>query len=92
MLIIATRRPVVNATRILFDATRPHPARRDFGRGLLRSVPTTRRTWSDADAAWAAAEFASEVDPRPTAYDRHIEMLANEAEAQDRIERGCLPL
>jgi hypothetical protein len=76
----------VAKTTILFDATQPHAAARDFGRGILRSVPTARRTWTSQDEAWAARE----LNYRPTAYDRHIDMLAALAEAQDRLERGCL--
>jgi hypothetical protein len=85
--ITATRR-VVNPTRrttVLFDATMRHPARRDFGRGILASRPTFTRTWTDADASWAAAEFSRELSNEPD-YDR----LAAIAEAQDRVERGCL--
>jgi hypothetical protein len=69
----------------LFDATARCNPNRTFGRGLLRSLPTTRRTWSDADASWAAAEFSRELSNEPD-YDR----LAAIAEAQDRLERGCL--
>jgi hypothetical protein len=86
--ITATRRPVnpTRGTRVLFDATQRHPARRDFGRGILRSVPTYRAPYTAADAAWAAEAFARPV----TAYDLEMDRRAALAEAQDRLERGCL--
>jgi hypothetical protein len=86
--ITATRRAVnpTRRTRVLFDATRRHPAPRTFGRGLLRPLPTYRAPYTAADAAWAAQAFSRPV----TAYDLHLEALAKEAEAQDRLERGCL--
>jgi hypothetical protein len=71
---------------VLFDATRRQPAPRDFGRGILRSLPTARRTWTSQDEAWAARE----LNDRPTAYDRHVDTLAALAATQDRLERGCL--
>ena len=57
MSTILTPRRVVNPTRrttVLFDATKRHPARRDFGRGLLRSVPTYRTGYTADDAALVA--------------------------------------
>jgi hypothetical protein len=86
-IITATRRPVnpTRRTRVLFDATQRHLARRDFGRGILRSVPTYRTGYTAADEAWAAAEFNRELSGAPD-YDR----LAAIAEAQDRLERGTL--
>jgi hypothetical protein len=65
----------VAKTTILFDATQRHPAPRDFGHGLLRSVPTAR-----------------ELNYRPTAYDRHVDALAEEATWTDSYCRGVLPL
>jgi hypothetical protein len=38
----------------------------------------------------APDDFGQGILRRPTAYDRHIDMLAALAEAQDRLERGCL--
>ena len=86
--ITATRR-VVNPTRrttVLFDATQRHPARRDFGRGVLRSLPTFKAPASAEDMAWAAREFNADL----TAYDRELERRAAEAEALDRLTAGTL--
>jgi hypothetical protein len=73
----------VRSTVVLFDGGRRHVVR-DFGRGILRSLPTTRRTWTDADAAWAAEVFNA------TAYDRHVDELDHEVDATDPFVAGCL--
>jgi hypothetical protein len=76
----------------LFDATVRRNLNRSFGRGLLRSLPTACRTWSDDDAAWAAAEFASEVNLQASVFDRELERGAQEAAWTDSYCRGVLPL
>jgi hypothetical protein len=92
---VCTRRvkPILTPTRtsrVMFDATQRHPAPRDFGRGILRSLPTDRRNWTDADAAWAAQAFGA-VDaggePLPLS-DAELEQAAEWAAALDRLERG----
>jgi hypothetical protein len=86
--ITATRRSVnpTRRTRVVFDATWRLPAPRTFGRGLLRSLPTYKAPYTAADAAWAAGAFS-----RPaTAYDLEMDRQAALAEAQDRLEGGCL--
>jgi hypothetical protein len=54
---------------------------RSFGRGILASRPTTRAAFTFSDAAWWAAEAAA-------AEDRHYDAMADEAEAQGRLDRG----
>jgi hypothetical protein len=86
--ITATRRVVnpTRRTRVLFDATRRHAVPRNFGRGIVRSLPTYRAPYTAADAAWAAQAFSWPV----SAYDVEMDRRATLAEAQDRLERGCL--
>jgi hypothetical protein len=76
----------VAKTTIVFDATQRHPAPRDFGCGLLRSVPTVRRTRTSQDEVWAAREFDA------ADYHRQLEERFIESVRLDSYERGILPL
>jgi hypothetical protein len=78
-----TRRTVV-----LFDATQRHPAPRDFGRGILRSMPNDRVPFTAADAAWAAEAFSRPVSTE----DIELERRAQEAAWLDSYCRGVLLL
>ena len=77
----------------LFDATRRvNIPSRSFGRGLLAAVPYAgRMPYTVTDLAWAAAAFgehAADFDVIPP--DDELDHRAAEAEALDRLERGCL--
>jgi hypothetical protein len=73
---------------ILFDATRPVKTERPFGAGILptRFVPTQE------DEAWWAANAPSAIEAALAAdWDFPAvdwDALADEAAAQDRLERG----
>jgi hypothetical protein len=78
MTIIVLTRPRVKPTRRTARPARP------FGTGIFER----RMPYTAADLAWAAAELnenATDYDVEPD-YDH----LAAEAEAQARIEAGCI--
>ncbi len=81
-------------TTILFDSTRPvKPVNRLFGLGLAKSRPTRQRFQpTPEDIAWNA-----ETSPLnrsnyevvgPTAYDLHVDQMAQEAAWQASYEAG----
>ena len=56
---------------------------RNFGRGILRTLPTYRRTWSDGDEAALIEDNA-----RRDAENRRIDRHAAEAVTLDRLVNG----
>jgi hypothetical protein len=85
-IITATRRSV-NPTRktvVLFDGGRRHVCR-DFGRGLLASIPTERRDHTAADEAWAADALNNRSD---FPSDEVLDAMADESAALDRYTKG----
>jgi hypothetical protein len=77
-------------SRVLFDSTRRLQNPRRFGEGI-QSLPTYRTAYTAADAAWAAQAFGELSDARGAEeFNQELEFRAAVAEAQDRLERGCL--
>ena len=56
---------------------------RNFGRGILPSYPTFRRTHTSADEAWLAEDNA-----RRDADNRRLDRMAAESMTIDRMSRG----
>jgi hypothetical protein len=76
-----------NVSRVLFDATRRIKAPYVFGKGILASVPTTRRDHTSEDERWAAAAFNGSDWDNDTVLDQR----AAEFHAVDHLCRGyCL--
>jgi hypothetical protein len=82
MTIVALTRPPVKPVRNTPRSPAP------FGQGILASRPTHRLDCTLADAAWAAQFFGEISDRHDDALDRHYDVLAVEAAALDRHERG----
>jgi hypothetical protein len=75
---------------ILFDGTETRKSNRSFGRGVLASRPATAVPCTISDLAWASQTFGEISDRRDAALDRHLDALAAEAEALDRLTAGHL--
>lgn len=95
MSMIRRSREQVKPTRtsiVLFDATRPNPARADFGRGLLRSLPSYRMPYTAQDVAEAAQMFGELSDrwDSETGPDAVIDRREYESACLDRYVQGRL--
>lgn len=79
------------STRILFDATEPHPAQRNFGQGVLRAIPHYRMPMTAADLAWWMTESNQVASESLWEPDDVIDQRAYEAACVERLQRGhCL--
>ena len=65
---------------ILYPAPRRVKRTRNFGSGLVRSLPIYKAPYTTADEAWLIQQ--------PSAEDRRFDSMAAEAEAMERIESG----
>jgi hypothetical protein len=77
-----------NVSRVLFDATRRIKSPYVFGLGILRTLPSERRSHTAADEAWAADALNNRSD---WDNDTVLDQRAAEFHAVDRLCRGyCL--
>lgn len=95
MSMIRKNRRQVNPTRtsvVLFDATEPRPAPANFGKGLLRSLPSYRMPFTAADVAEAAQMFGELSDrwDSETGPDAVIDRREYESACLDRYVQGRL--
>ena len=52
--------------------------------GILATLPSHKTDYTSEDASWWAAQLASIAE-----RDSHLEQMAQEAEAVDRLVAGC---
>jgi len=71
---------------ILFDARRVVKSD-NFGRGILRSLPTVRVPYTVADDAWLVEDNARR-EAREIARNARLERIYEAAQAVDRIANG----
>ena len=57
---------------------------RRFGSGILASLPSHKTDYTSEDASWWAAQLASIAE-----RDSHLDQMALEAEAVDRLVSSC---
>ena len=70
---------------ILFGSTRPRQISRQFGRGVLRTLPAYHETPTAADEAWYVQDQARRDEE---ARNRRLEQQAGVYECQSRMDAG----